>query len=96
MSICIIDLAGSGTIIVIGIHDERAGNVLLPVFESSVDPVLIEATLSNYNQSAPGFRRLKPAVFIETLPRTGLGKLRRAEVIAIYQQSAAENRRPSE
>lgn len=75
----------SGTFVVIGIPDERAGNVLLPVFESAVDAALIEATLSNYNQSAPGFRRLKPAVIVGTLPRSGLGKIRRAEVTLIYQ-----------
>ena len=73
----------AGTFVVIGIPDERAENVLLPVFESSVDAELIESTISSYNQSAPGFRRLKPAVVIETLPRTGLGKLRRAEVASI-------------
>lgn len=80
----------SGTFVVIGIPDERAGNVLLPVFESSVDAALIESVVSNYNQFAPGFRRLKPAVIMETLPRTGLGKLRRAEVVSIYQKKASE------
>jgi O-succinylbenzoic acid--CoA ligase len=80
----------SGTFVVIGIPDERAGHVLLPVFESAVDVELIEATLSKYNQAAPGFRRLKPPVIVETLPRTGLGKLKRAEVTSIYQIKAAE------
>jgi O-succinylbenzoic acid--CoA ligase len=81
-----------GTFAVIGIPDERAGNLLLPVFESSVDPAVIESTLSIHNERAAGFRRLKPAERIETLPRTALGKLRRAELTSIYQEGRVNNR----
>lgn len=80
----------SGTFVVIGIPDERAGHVLLPVFEAAVDAALIDSMISKYNQSAPGFRRLKPPVAVGTLPRSGLGKIRRAEVTSIYQRKAAE------
>ncbi|MES2658770.1 MAG: AMP-binding protein [Verrucomicrobiota bacterium] len=80
----------SGTFAVIGIPDDRAGNVLLPVFEFQVDRDLIESTVSSYNQGAPGFRRLKPAVTIDALPRTELGKLGRAELAATYQEKHLE------
>ena len=79
-----------GTFAVIALPNERTGNVLLPVFESSVDPVLVESALSTYNHRAPGFRRLKPAATIEALPRTGLGKLRRAELTSFYQSMPPE------
>ncbi len=79
----------SGTFAVIAIPDERAENALLPVFESSVDPALVQSTLLIYNQRAPGFRRLKPAAFIEALPRTELGKLRRGALKLLWLQGTS-------
>lgn len=75
-----------GTFAVIAVPDERAGSRLIPVFENSVDPSVITGCLSLYQDSAPGFRRLRPAICIAGLPRSPLGKLRRAELIAIYQR----------
>lgn len=86
----------TGTFAVIGIPDERAGNVLLPVFEFAVDPILIESILSIHNERAAGFRRLKPAERIEELPRTALGKLKRAELTAFYQEKRMGDRMPPE
>ena len=45
----------SGTFAVIALPDERSENVLVPVFESSVDTRLIESTLSIYHHQALGF-----------------------------------------
>ncbi len=73
-----------GTFAVIAIPDERAGHGLVPVFELSVSPTVIANVLSLYQAQAPGFRRLQPAAVIERFPRSGLGKLRRIELAAIY------------
>ena len=43
---------------------------------------VIDSTLALYQQQAPGFRRLRPAVVIADLPRSELGKLRRNELAA--------------
>ncbi len=82
----------SGTFAVVAVPDERAGNALLPVFESSVDTSLIEATQQIYNQRTPGFRRLKPAILLDVLPRSQLGKLRRAELISICSRAGYDGR----
>lgn len=74
-----------GTFAVIAIPDERAGHLLVPVFEASVSPSIIGSVLSLYQAQAPGFRRLKPAAVIGIIPRSELGKLRRTELAAIYQ-----------
>lgn len=70
----------AGSFAVIAIPDVRAGHALLPVFDSSVDPSAIAATLEHYQQQAPGFSRLLPARIVETMPRSELGKLRRSEL----------------
>ncbi len=70
-----------GTFAVIAIPDPRSGNGLLPIFESSVDPGIIENTLSIYAKEALGFRRLKAPVIVHSLPRSELGKIRRNELL---------------
>jgi O-succinylbenzoic acid--CoA ligase len=77
----------AGTFTILCVPDERAGNALIPVFELSVDPVVVESALKHYEDRAPGFRRLRPPLLVERLPRSALGKLRRAELAAFYQQS---------
>ncbi len=76
----------AGTFAVIGVPDERAGNVLVPVFESSVDADLFESSASSYNQSAAGFRRLQLPVRVDSFPRSDLGKLRRAELVLMCRK----------
>ena len=78
-----------GSFAIIAVPDERAGSALVPVFESSVNPSLIETTLALYEKQAPGFRRLRPAVVVEKLPRGELGKLRRSEIAAAYRNWGA-------
>lgn len=69
-----------GTYAVVAIPEERAGNELLPVFEAVVDPVLIASVLETYDRQAVGFRRLKPSRVIPSIPRGGLGKIKRVEL----------------
>ncbi len=73
-----------GTFAIIAIPDERAGSALVPVFESSVNPEFVGAVLSIYQNQAPGFRRLRPSLVVEKLPRSELGKLRRSQLVEIY------------
>ncbi len=68
---------------VLAIPDERAGHLLVPVFEASVGPSFIDHVLHLYHQQAPGFRRLKPAVTVATFPRSALGKLRKPDLMRI-------------
>jgi o-succinylbenzoate---CoA ligase len=74
-----------GTFAVIPIPDERMGHFLVAFFESSVPKTLIDVTLAIYQENSPGFKRLKPAITLENLPRTGLGKLRKSKLVDFYQ-----------
>lgn len=77
----------AGDFAVIAIPDERAGHLLVPVFQSDFDRDTIGSSLAAYHRKAPGFRRLQPATVVETLPRSVLGKLQRARLAELYQQS---------
>jgi o-succinylbenzoate---CoA ligase len=79
-----------GTFAVIAIPDPRSGNGLLPIFESSVDPGIIENTLSIYAQQALGFRRLKAPMIVHLLPRSELGKIRRNELLLMVNSIQAK------
>lgn len=70
-----------GSFAVIAVPDARAEHALVPVFDDSVSREIIEAALAAYAERAPGFRRLRPPVMLENLPRSPLGKPRRAEII---------------
>lgn len=76
----------AGTFAVIAVLDERAGHLLVPVFEAPADSELIEECVQIYNSQAPGFRRLGPATILGKLPRGGLGKIRRHELANDYQK----------
>jgi o-succinylbenzoate---CoA ligase len=78
----------AGTFAVIALPDERAGHIIIPVFESSVDKKIIEAVLTRYAAGAMGFRRLKPPLTVSSLPRSPLGKLRRAELTQTVEQQS--------
>lgn len=75
-----------GTIAILALPDERAGHVLVPVFDDGVDPQTVDLVVAEYNRRAPGFRRLQPASATGPFPRGGLGKLRRNELATLYQQ----------
>lgn len=72
----------AGTFAVIALPDERAGHRLIPVIERSMNPELIERTLEVYARIAPGFRRLAEPLFVDSIPRSELGKIKRADLIS--------------
>lgn len=80
-----------GTFAVIPIPDERAGYMLVPFFEESVQEVLIETTLAIYQKHTLGFKRLRTPVRLENLPRTELGKLRKSSLIDFYISQPSVN-----
>lgn len=69
-----------GGFAVVAVPDARAGHRLVPVFEAAVAPEVMAAVLGIYQNQAPGFRRLQPPLRVAALPRSPLGKLRRAEL----------------
>ena len=78
-----------GAVAVVAVPDERAGHRLVPVFEAAIDPAAVAAALERYHSQAPGFRRLQAPRVVGLLPRTELGKLRRAELAALLAGGAA-------
>ena len=70
-----------GTFAVIAIPDKRNGNSLIAIFESLVNPELIDRVLSDYNKQALGFKKLKNHTIVNFLPRNKLGKLQRNKLI---------------
>ncbi|HEY8961960.1 MAG TPA: AMP-binding protein [Luteolibacter sp.] len=79
----LIDVGGSfpeGSFAVAAVPANRTGHVLVPVFSGTLDRGRVEAVVDAYNATAPGFRRLLPPMFVETLPRSELGKIRRGEL----------------
>jgi acyl-CoA synthetase (AMP-forming)/AMP-acid ligase II len=75
----------AGTFAVIAVPNQRAGNLLVPVYQSEIDSSVMESVLSAYAAKAPGFRRLQPAAMVEKFPQSELGKLRRKELTTLYQ-----------
>ncbi len=72
-----------GSYVVIAIPDARAEHALVPVFERAADTDVVIATLAAHAALSPGFCRLRPPVILEKLPRSPLGKPRRAEIQAL-------------
>ena len=70
----------AGTFAVIALPDERAGHVLVPVFESRIDRSDVEGALALYQKTAPGFRRLEAPASVPEIPRSPLGKLLRNDL----------------
>ena len=68
---------------VVAIPDPRRGNILVPVFEQSVDRMLVESVINRYALTAPGYKRLQPPRRIEKLPRGPLGKVQRAGIVPV-------------
>jgi len=72
-----------GSFAVIVLPEPRAGSVLIPVFGKGIPLETGAHTVASYNAKAPGFRRLTKPVWLEALPVTELGKIRRTELAAI-------------
>jgi len=74
------DALKAGTFAVVALPDQRAGHRLIPVFERAVNAELIARTLGSYARIAPGFRRLAETRIIDRIPRSELGKIKRADL----------------
>lgn len=72
-----------GDFAVAAVPDARAGHVLVPVFPQGSPRDAVAEVLRCYAEAAPGFRRLSAAVFVEALPLSGLGKIRRAALLEL-------------
>lgn len=72
-----------GTYAVVAIPDARKENILLPVFDSVVDIELIASVLHIYDEQTVGFRRLKSSHIVASIPLSGLGKIKRAELASM-------------
>lgn len=70
-----------GSLAVAAVPDARSGHLLVPVFEAGVAASAVHDAVEAYHRDAPGFARLAAPVRVEQLPRTGLGKLRRGELV---------------
>jgi O-succinylbenzoic acid--CoA ligase len=71
----------AGSFAVAAVPDHRAGHVLVPVFSSAIGKDAAGQAVAAYNALVPGFKRLLPPLFVADLPRTELGKIRRAELV---------------
>ena len=78
------ELAASSGIpfVVIAIPDARAGHRLVAVLETGSDRPAIEVALARHHAACPSYERLSAPVFIETIPRSSLGKVQRSELAA--------------
>jgi o-succinylbenzoate---CoA ligase len=66
--------------IILTVPHERRGQLLVPVMEAPCDSAAIESLLASYSQTAPGHAQLTAPHFIESFPRSELGKIRRNDV----------------
>ena len=82
----LLDIAGvqlhAGAFAVVALRDPRTEHALIPVFEGPATPEQ-DAWVRAYNERAPGFRRLREAVRTAALPKSPLGKIRRADLARI-------------
>jgi O-succinylbenzoic acid--CoA ligase len=66
---------------VIALPDSRSEHRLVPVFEKTSDRPRIDALLARHHASCPGYERLSPPIFVDSIPHTALGKIRRRELV---------------
>lgn len=69
-----------GSFAVATVQDARAEHQLVPVFKCSLPRELVLNVLKEYEIHAPGYRRLQPPTYVESLPCSSLGKVLRAEL----------------
>lgn len=70
---------------IIALPDPRAEHRLVPVFETGSDPSLAAAALARHHAVCPGYARLCEPVFVDSIPRGELGKIRRGELAAMIR-----------
>jgi o-succinylbenzoate---CoA ligase len=69
-----------GSAAVVAVADSRAGQRLVLVHENVTPQRSWAATLELYHAVCPGFRRISGVLGVEALPKSPLGKIRRAEL----------------
>ena len=72
--------------VVMAVKDERAGHLLVPVFDAAVDKATINQVLEAYHAEAPGHKRLQDPVTLYPLPVSDLGKPQRAQIQAMLTE----------
>jgi len=80
-----------GSYAVLAVPDARAGHRLVPVFERQVAPEIVAAVFANYARQAPGFRRLQPCFWIDSIPKSPLGKILKTELLTRYENQILGN-----
>jgi O-succinylbenzoic acid--CoA ligase len=79
----ILSLSGAapGTLAVVAQDDPRAGKALVLLHEPSLAPAAMAAVIAEYHATCPGFRRISRVIEIQEIPRSPLGKIRRAGLL---------------
>jgi O-succinylbenzoic acid--CoA ligase len=67
---------------VIAAADVRAGSELVLFIETSENLKVVGRTVDDFNKKAPGPHRIRRMCWVPTLPRTALGKVKKAELRA--------------
>ena len=83
----LIGAAFLGDFAVAAIEDARAGHLLVPVFVRGVDAAHVQRVIDEHRRMVPGFRRLGQPVWVDALPTSELGKLRRGELARIAAEA---------
>jgi acyl-coenzyme A synthetase/AMP-(fatty) acid ligase len=81
------DAASADEFTVVAVEDSRAGHALVPVFARGVDVQQVERALDAHRRMFPGFRRLNAPVWVDALPISELGKVRRGELVRIVAEA---------
>ncbi len=80
-----------GTFAILAVPDSRAGQRLVPVFEKKISPEIVAAALDQYALRAPGFRRLQLPCWMDSIPKSPLGKILRADLSMSYGNQNSGN-----
>lgn len=65
---------------VLAVPDVRAGNRLVPVVETGCAPAAVATMMETHHAACAGYERLSRPVYVDVIPRSPLGKVRRAEL----------------
>jgi O-succinylbenzoic acid--CoA ligase len=71
------------SVVVIAVPDSRNEHALVPVFDDSVDRDLMNQILSAHAETAPGPRRLREPILLNSFPLSSLGKPQRGEILRL-------------
>jgi O-succinylbenzoic acid--CoA ligase len=77
------DLPGSDKVALLALPDERLESVVALVAEAAVREEVIAELVDRYNAAVMPFERIRRQFVVERIPRTELGKIRRAELLTL-------------